>query len=163
MKKIFVIAFLFIFSVPAFSAVRYVTTSTPVPHSYRTMPHYNTINRPYTHVRRNRYNTPRKIRKYNKYRDYNRYNNGLNSYYPGTSTYYTTGNSTGGLGGFFHNLKTSFFGTPTGLTPPVNPYYSYGPNSYGSNYGDYQDYYGNRGWAIRNKQIGTGTGVQILD
>lgn len=163
MKKFLIIAALFIFSVPAFSAVRYVTTSAPMHNSYRTMPRYNTINRPYTHYHGNRYNPPPKIRKYNKYKNYNRNYNRLRSYYPGTSTYYTTGNSTGGLGGFFQNLKTSFFGTPTGLTPPINPYYSYGPNSYGSNYGDYQDYYSNRGWAMRNKEIGTGTGVQILD
>lgn len=65
--------------------------------------------------------------------------------------------------GIINGITSSFFGTPTGLTPPINPYYSYGSNGYGSNYGDYQDYYGNNGWYRKNNSIGNNTGVHILD
>ncbi len=57
-------------------------------------------------------------------------------------------------------LGTMMFGTTTGITPQVNPYWNrpyYAPN------GRQTDYYGNRGWYHRNNQMGSGFGVKILD
>lgn len=163
MKKFFVILALFIFSVPTFAATRFVTTSTPMRNHFYRRPSV----RSYSPIRRTYRPTPREIRRQQRLmRNYNRYPNYYNrvrSYYPGTTTVVTSDNSTSKIGNFFSNLRSSFFGTPTGLTPPVNPYYSYGSNSYGSDYGHYQDYYGNRGWAIRDKQVGSGGGVHIID
>ena len=55
----------------------------------------------------------------------------------------------------------TFFGVPTGYTPPIytNPYYLDNGRSYGS----YNDYYGNNGWRRYNSSAGTGSSIHIID
>lgn len=53
-----------------------------------------------------------------------------------------------------NGINSTFVGVPTGFTPPINdPYY----NGYGSYY------YGNNGWRYYNNNIGTSSGIKILD
>lgn len=85
-----------------------------------------------------------------------------NNSYPDSFTRNTT--RTGKLTNMINGLNNMFYGTPTGLTPQVQPYFGFGttsPNS--SDWGRQSSYYGNNGWAIRNEQIGSGVGVKILD
>ena len=55
----------------------------------------------------------------------------------------------------------TFFGVPTGYTPPIytNPYYI----DNGHRYGSYNDYYGNNGWRRYNSSAGTGSSIHIID
>ena len=62
--------------------------------------------------------------------------------------------------GLRSTLGSMVFGTTTGVTPQVSPYWHrpyYAPN------GRQTDYYGNRGWDHRNNQMGSGVGVKILE
>ena len=59
------------------------------------------------------------------------------------------------LGNIISRFNRVFYGVPTGYTPPI---YSNG------NYGNYNDYYDNKGYYYyNNKSIGTGSGVHIID
>ena len=63
-------------------------------------------------------------------------------------------------GGLLNTIGTMFVGSPTGLSPQVNPYWN--DNFYAPN-GRQTDYYGNNGWYHNNNQIGSGTGIHIID
>ena len=71
-------------------------------------------------------------------------------------------NGGNGFSNFFNNLGMIFGGgCPTGWSPQMTPY---GQNYYGlQGDGDSEGYVGNTGYAYRNTQRGTGTGIQILD
>ena len=77
----------------------------------------------------------------------------------------TSANSnTGTLKKIVNGLNSALVGTPTGYTPPISdPYYNWSSNGFGQNYGNYSDYYGRNGWHRYGKNIGTGTGIQIID
>lgn len=63
-----------------------------------------------------------------------------------------------------NDITSSFFGTPTGYTPPISDTYSnWGSNGFGQRYGSYSDYYGNNGWHRYGRSAGTGSSVHILD
>ncbi len=63
-----------------------------------------------------------------------------------------------------NDITSSFFGAPTGYTPPISdPYYNRSYNGMGQNYGSYSDYYGNNGWHKYEHNYGTGSGVHIID
>ncbi len=180
MKKVLIFGAIFVFTLPCLAATRYVTTSTPLRTPY---------NRPYA-MQNYAYNRLADVEMSVLGRNYNGQNinsrlNRLekrvfNRTYPKSTieqridnlvvnsrnnpANMTPVNSNGKVQNIINGISSAFFGgTPTGFTPPVNPYYSYGNNSYGTNYGRYTDYYGNRGWYRRNNSIGTGTGVHILD
>ena len=59
-------------------------------------------------------------------------------------------------------LNQTFFGVPTGYTPPIytNPYYNWDD---GSRYGSYNDYYGHNGWHRYNTGVNTGSRIRIID
>ena len=57
-----------------------------------------------------------------------------------------------GLANSLGNFFTNFGGYPTGMTPQI-----YMPGNFGS------DYYSNHGWAYNHSNVGSGTGVHILD
>ena len=69
-------------------------------------------------------------------------------------------NKTGKINNLINGLNSIFYGTPTGMTPPVQPYYGYGSNP---DWGRQSSYYGNKGWRVNNEQLGSGFGIKILD
>lgn len=85
-------------------------------------------------------------------------------YNPNTRRYVNQG---GGVSGILQNIAGRIFGdfgpgTLTGYTPPIyDPYNPYGFNSSGMGQQDYC--YGNAGGYMRNRNIGSGGGVRILD
>lgn len=63
-------------------------------------------------------------------------------------------------GGLMSTLGTMLMGTPTGMTPQVNPYWD---GDFSAPNGRQTDYYGRNGWYHHNDQIGSGTGIHIID
>ena len=86
------------------------------------------------------------------------------SMYPKQSFY---NNSNGGVNGILQKIAGMFFGdigngSFTGMTPPIyDPYNMYGFNNPGMGQQEYA--VGNTGGYIRNRNIGNGTTVRILD
>ncbi len=177
MKKLVSLLTVFVFTIPCMSYAETVTTSSPLPQNYT-----NGTTQGYDASRLSNIEMSVFGRNYNG-QDINSRLNRLeksvfNRTYP-NSTFqqridnlvvnYKNGsrlspvNSSGKVKSIVNSLNSSLFGTPTGFTPPINPYYSYGDNSYGSNYGDYRDYYSNHGWYRRGNSVGTGTGIHIID
>lgn len=178
MKKFLSILTLLVFTVPAFAATRYVTTSTPLKNNYYN--NYSADN--YANSRltdmemsvfgRNYYgqNITTRLSRLEQAMFNRTYPNStieqrldsLTANY-NNNTNFTPVNSSGKIKSIINGVSSSLFGTATGMTPPINPYYSYGRGGYGSNYGNYRDYYGTDGWRMRNNSIGTGTGIHIID
>lgn len=150
MKKLAIVFLGLLLSVNGAFATRYVTTTT-----YPSNPAYNPsiYNNPYrTYQRpiRNGYGKhPRPIydRPYDNPRYKNRY--GVN---------YTQTNSR--RSGLLNSISNMFFGTPTGMTPQVNPYWDCDFNAPN---GKQTDFAGRNGWFHTNEQIGSSTGVHIID
>ena len=70
----------------------------------------------------------------------------------------STGGGWRGLAGSLGNFFNSYSGYPTGYTPPIfSPY----PNYYQPDF--QQNIYSNHGWGYNNSNLGTGSGVHILD
>lgn len=179
MKKF--LAFLAIFTIisPVFAATRYVTTQTPI-RGYNdayTAQNYYGLDR-LADVERSVYGTAYPNQNINtrlnrlKQSVFNRTYpnatveqriNNLVVNYNNNNNMMPVNTSNSKLRNVIDSVSSNFFGCPTGMTPPVNPYYSYGPNSYGSNYGKYKDYYDRNGWRMNNESIGNGTGIHILD
>lgn len=179
MKKLFITFCLLCLSGTTFAATRYVTTQTPLPKNYYNnyqIQDYNynkladvemsmygrTFQNQGINVRLNRLEQSVFNKTYPNSTVEQRINNLIVNYNNNTNLT-PVNNSNSKLRNIINSVSSNFFGCPTGLTPPVNPYYSYGSNGYGSNYGNYQDYYGNNGWYRNNRQFGTGTGIHILD
>ncbi len=181
MKNILIIFALLVTTfAPVFAATRYVTTQTPIRNNYYdgnyTAGDYNsnklsdvemsvygrTYQNQNLNTRLNRLERTVFNRTYPNTSLEQRINNLIVNYNNNTNV--TPVNNSGGKWrNILDTVSSSFMGCPTGLTPPVNPYYSYGSNGYGSNYGRYRDYYGTNGWFRNNRQFGTGTGVHIID
>lgn len=85
------------------------------------------------------------------------YNNNYNNY---NNNFSRISNKTGKINNLINGLNSIFYGTPTGMTPPVQPYYGYGSNP---DWGRQSSYYGNKGWRVNNEQLGSGFGIKILD
>lgn len=179
MKKIFAVIALFALTCPVFAATRYVTTQTPIKNNYYNnyavrdyennkisdveMSVYGrTYQNQNINLRLNRLEQTVFNRTFPNSNIEQRINNLIVNYNNNTNTM-PVNNSNSKLKNIIDSVSSSFFGCPTGMTPPINPYYSYGSNGYGTNYGNYQDYYGNNGWFRNNNQIGNSTGVHILD
>ena len=151
MKKLFAIILGILLCSSSALAARYVTTYSPARPSY-TRGIYNGRNnlRNYNRFNRRNYNRyPQRIydRPYDNPRYINRYGYGYNNY----------ANSGSGL---LNKITTFFTGTPTGMTPQVNPYWN--DNFYAPN-GKQTDFAGTNGWYHHNDQIGSGVGIKILD
>lgn len=72
--------------------------------------------------------------------------------------------SGGGLRGFFNNLGNFMMGgTPTGLSPQINPSYGFDDDFYTSSSGYSKGFTSNRGYGYHNTNTGGGVGVTILD
>lgn len=84
------------------------------------------------------------------------YNNNYNNY----NTNYTAPVANSRGGGLLNLLGTMLMGTPTGLSPQINPYWTSNPSAPN---GRQTDYYGRNGWSHHNEQIGSGMGVHIID
>ena len=179
MKKILIVFTLLGLIMPAYAATRYVTTEPPLPRNYyrnydirdynsnkiadvemkvygRTYQSQNILTR-LNRLERSIFN-----RTYPNTSVEQRINN-LIVNYNNNSNVTPINDSNSKLKNIIDSVSSTFFGTATGMTPPINPYYSYGSNGYGSNYGRYQDYYGTNGWMRNNSQIGSGSGVHIID
>jgi len=179
MRKILTVLALLTIISPVFGATRYVTTQTPLNNNY-----YNTgairdyeirkvsdvemsvYGRTYQNqnikTRLNRLEQTVFNRTFPNSNIEQRINNLIVNYNNNTDIM-PVNNSNSKWKNILDSVSSSFFGCPTGMTPPVNPYYSYGSNGYGTNYGDYQDYYGSNGWFRNNRQIGNSTGIHIID
>ena len=66
------------------------------------------------------------------------------------------------LGNVVNRFNSAFIGVPTGFTPPIStdPYYNY---NYNPAYRRYNSSFGSNGWRTYGSNIGTGTGIHILD
>lgn len=82
------------------------------------------------------------------------YNNSFQNNYAQVSS------RTGKLNNLINNLNGMFYGTPTGITPQVQPYFGYGNNP---NWGRQSSYSGRNGWRTFNENIGGGVGIKLLD
>lgn len=151
MRKFAIILLGILLSVNGAFATRYVTTTT-----YPSNPAYNPsiYNNPYRAyqrpVRTDYGRHPRPI--YDRPYDNPRYQNRYDANYTQTQTTR--------VGGLLNSISNMFMGTPTGMTPQVNPYWDgdfYAPN------GKQTDYVGRNGWIHTNNQIGSDTGVHIID
>lgn len=149
MKKFFVILLGLVLSANGAFATRYVTTTT-----YPNRPAYNPsiYNNPHRvyqrppHNNYGRYPRPIYDRPYDNPRYRNRYN----------STSYKTRR----VGGLLNSIGNMFIGSPTGVTPQVNPYWD---SDFSAPNGKQTDYAGRNGWIHTNEQIGSGMGVHIID
>lgn len=180
MKK-FIIALVLCGTIsPVSAAMRYVTTQTPIQNNYYNnyavrdyennkisdveMSVYGrTYQNQNINLRLNRLEQTVFNRTFPNTNIEQRINNLIVNYNNNTNTMPVNNNSGGKLKNIIDSVSSSFFGCPTGMTPPVNPYYSYGSNGYGTDYGNYQDYYGNNGWFRNHNQVGNSTGIHILD
>lgn len=82
-----------------------------------------------------------------------------NSNYP--NNYSQVSSKSRKIGNLINGLSNAFYGTPTGFTPQVQPVYGFGNTD--PHYGHSSDYYGNRGWARNNYNIGSGMGIKLID
>lgn len=62
--------------------------------------------------------------------------------------------------GLINTISTMLMGSPTGLSPQINPYWGSNPSAPN---GRQYDYYGRDGWRHQNNNIGSGVGIKILD
>ena len=151
MRNIFVILLGLILSINCAFATRYVTTTTFPNRPAYNPSIYNNPYRMYQRPSRNHYGRhPRPI--YDRPYDNPRYRNR----YGASSTQIKTRR----VGGLLNSISNMFNGTPTGITPQVNPYWDgdfYAPN------GNQTDYAGRNGWVHTNEQIGSGMGVHSID
>lgn len=147
MKKSLVLLIGLLFSINGAFATRYVTTYSPGRPAYNPSVYNHHFHNPrpyYGNYRRQ----PRPIydRPYDNPRYRNRY--GYNSI------------NVGGTGSLFNRISTFFTGTPTGVTPQVNPYWD---DDTKNENGKQFDYEGTNGWYHHDEQIGSSTGVHIID
>lgn len=147
MKKSLVLLIGLLFSINVAFATRYVTTYSPGRPAYNPSIYNSHFHNPRSY-RGNYHRHPRPIydRPYDNPRYRNRY--GYNSI------------NIGGTGSLFNRISTFFTGTPTGVTPQVNPYWD---DDTKNENGKQFDYEGTNGWFHHDEQIGSSTGVHIID
>lgn len=149
MKKVLILLIGFLISTNCAFATRYVTTYSPGRPAYNPSIYNNHFrHHPGGAFRGNYRRHPQPIyaRPYDNPRYRNRY--GYNSI------------NVGGTGGLFSRISTFFTGSPTGVTPQVNPYWD---DEARADNGKQVDYEGLNGWYHHNEEIGSGTGVHIID